>query len=352
MPVKAYVGLPRAGKSYEVVVNVIIPALRQGRRVVSNIAGLNYDQICQLFYREGIPQSQIGELVLIRHEQVEDPFFWRTDYDEENGTQTFIQPGDVVVLDEIWRFWKKRGDIDPRAMNFFRMHGHFPHPDTGFICEIALISQLIRDFNENIKGVVLETYQMVKNTKLGSDKSYIVFVYQQGSTSKADLIRTLPPRVYDQQYFPCYKSHSGHKEGDAQAVEKNPDDRGNVLKGIFFRFVIPLSVLMLLLSGWLLFRFFHRAPAPSAPASVASAASVPAPPVAPPKPQIADDWRVVGSYMANGILTATLVNAGGQLRMIANPPAYKISAAGLEVELPEGGFATPWTVLQKERVMP
>jgi zona occludens toxin len=38
MAIKVYVGLMGSGKSYEVVSNVIVPALGRGRRVISNIA--------------------------------------------------------------------------------------------------------------------------------------------------------------------------------------------------------------------------------------------------------------------------------------------------------------------------
>lgn len=342
MPVKAYIGLPRAGKSYEVVVNVIIPALRQGRRVVSNLAGLNYDQICQIFYREGISQSSIGQLVSVDHAEVEKPNFWRTDTDEQSGIETFLQPGDVLVLDEVWRFWKKRGDIHPRCMNFFRMHGHMPHPDTGFICEIALISQSIRDFNENIRDVILETYQMVKNTKLGSSKSYIVHVFQRGSTSKNDFIRTLPPRFYDQQYFPCYKSHSQKKDGQADAVEENPDDRGNVLKGALFKFALPLALVFLVVSIVMLWRFFHRS-APTVQASNAqNNPSVSAAANVPPVPPVSQSWRVVGIIRTSQSVSVSLVDASGNLRVIQNPPSLKTSPFSVEVPLPEGGFAVSW----------
>lgn len=354
MPTKAYIGLPRAGKSYEVVVNVILVALRQGRRVVSNIAGLNYEAMCQILFKEGIAQEHIGKLVLVDHSEVEKPTFWRTDKDEFEGIESFIQPGDLVALDEIWRFWKKRGEIHPRAQNFFRMHGHMPDPKTGLVCEIALITQSIRDINENIRDVVAETYQMVKNTKIGSDKSYIVHVFQRGSTAKADFIRTLPPRFYNPEFFSLYKSHSQHKEGDAQAVEKNPDDRANILKGGFFTFVVPVFLLFGAASLYFLWKFFNPVPdkVEALPSSVVSD-----PVVAPghknseivsSSPLVDAEWRVIGWYRTDDTFTVALQGANGFIRTIHNPPVYKLSFSGVEVELPEGGFATPWTAFNSQ----
>ncbi|MBJ5389082.1 hypothetical protein JGG32_25795, partial [Salmonella enterica subsp. enterica serovar Typhimurium] len=40
MAINLYVGLQGAGKSYESVKSVVLPALAQGQRVVSNIEGL------------------------------------------------------------------------------------------------------------------------------------------------------------------------------------------------------------------------------------------------------------------------------------------------------------------------
>lgn len=350
MPLKAYVGLPRAGKSYEVVVNVILVALRQGRRVVSNIAGLNFEAMCQILYQEGYPQDKIGTLVHIDHAEVEKPNFWRTDIDNENGVESFIQPGDLVALDEIWRFWKKRGDIHPRAMNFMRMHGHMTHPVTGLTCEITLITQSIRDINENIRDVVQETFQMVKNTKLGSDKSYIVHIFQRGSTSKNDFIRTLPPRFYNSKYFSLYKSHSQHKEGDAAASEKNPDDRANILKGAFFKVGLPIALVLAVSGFYFAWKFFHPAAAVAAPvAASAKSAAVVASPASLPVPVVVDDWRVTGYYMRDSSITVTLQDGGGNLRMLVDPPSYKLSALSIEVGLPEGGFATSWTAFNNQR---
>ena len=349
MPLKSYVGLPRHGKTYEVVVNGILSALRQGRRVVSNIAGLNYEAMCQLLYAEGIPQEKIGALVPVPHAQVEDPLFWRTDEDEGKGIDAFIQPGDFVALDEIWRFFKKRGDIHPRAMNFFRMHGHFTHPETGFCCEVALISQSVNDVNENIKAVVEETYKMVKNTKLGSDKSYIVHVFQQGSVYKKDFIRTLPPRIYQDKYFPLYKSHSQRKEGDAEAVEKSPDKRGSILQGPLFKFGIPFMVILFGLGSFGLYRILHPKNLKKEEQAKEQKAQ-PAEQAQPAKPadNVSHDWRLVGYLVSRNGIIVSLADASGNIRYLDNPPSLKFSPMQLEVVLPDGSIATTWGLHQND----
>lgn len=44
MPINIYTGLMRSGKSYEVVSEVIVPAIRKGRRVVTNVILPPYNQ--------------------------------------------------------------------------------------------------------------------------------------------------------------------------------------------------------------------------------------------------------------------------------------------------------------------
>jgi len=359
MPIKAYTGLPRAGKSYEVVSNVILPALRQGRRVISNIAGLNFEEMHNYLVGESVEPDSIGSIVIFDHSDIENSFFWRTDLDEKIGTETFIQPGDLVVIDEIWRYWDEGAKLHPRCLNFFRMHGHMSHPVTGLTCEVALISQDIGDFNRTIKRVIQETYLMVKNTKLGSDKSYVVHVFAKATTAKGKLIRTLPPRFYNPDFFAFYKSHSQQVEGNADAVESNPDDRGNILKGALFKVGLPLAVVFILASGFFLWRFLHpkstqliTAQVVSVPITPAASTVAAAAPVALKQPEINEVWRVVGWYRSGYSIAVTLQNSAGFFRTILNPPAYKISQSGVEVQLPDGTFATPWGVQKSKGLLP
>ena len=188
MAIKAYTGIMGSGKTYEVVSEVIRIALSQGRRVVSNIAGLNYAAFVDLLVEDGANPEHIGELIAVDHEQVKDPFFWRTDKCEAEGTKTVIQPGDLVVLDEIWRFWEgfspKDSDgkkMPDRVKNFFRMHRHMVHPGTGVTCDMAVICQDIMDAHRGLRSVIEETYLMTKLTVIGSSSRYRVDIFQRAS---------------------------------------------------------------------------------------------------------------------------------------------------------------------------
>jgi zona occludens toxin len=99
MAIKLYTGIQGSGKTYEVVTVVILGALREGRRIVSNIAGLNYEAMRALLVAEGSALDTIGSIFQVGHDDVLKPNFWRTDRDRDEPT--IIQPGDVLILDEI-----------------------------------------------------------------------------------------------------------------------------------------------------------------------------------------------------------------------------------------------------------
>ena len=61
--------------------------------------------VLELLEAEGMSRDSLGQLVQVEHAQVLEPTFWRTDKDAELGVEAFIQPGDLVALDEVWRFW-------------------------------------------------------------------------------------------------------------------------------------------------------------------------------------------------------------------------------------------------------
>ncbi len=243
MAIKAYVGRMGSGKTYEVASVVIFKALASGRRVVSNIAGLDLDAYKALMLEDGIADERIGQLVQVTHDDVMKPEFWRTDKDEVDGVESFIQPGDLVALDEIWRFWEGFAGrkMPDRVMNFFRMHRHFTHKETGTACDVAIITQDVLDIARKVRAVIEETYGMEKLTAIGSTRRYRVDIFQGTRTSRKPL-RQLQ-RSYEPKFFPLYSSHSQKKDGDADAKEENIDGRGNILKGALFKFVLPVGVL-------------------------------------------------------------------------------------------------------------
>lgn len=353
MPIKAYIGLPRNGKSYEVVSHVIYNALKQGRRVVTNIAGLSRDAFIPLLLADGVDVESIGEVLNVTHEQVLLPLFWKTDKDIEQGVQTVIQGGDLVALDEIWRFWDgfglknsegvKRPD---RVMNFFRMHGHFSHPEKGFTCEVALITQDIADIHRSVRGVVEETYRMTKLVALGSSKSYRVDIFSKSKvTGKPNKYLI---RKYDDKYFPLYKSHSQKEDGAVDALEVNIDKRGNILTGKLFFVVLPMLLILAFFAVRFVWGFLHPEPKglenAQNPVVDVSASQVQI--AAPSLPAVSSSWFIKGYFTKAGQSTLVLTNDAGVYRYLYNP---FVTFAGLELRaVVDGEVITNWQPRQNQ----
>lgn len=343
MAIKAYVGRMGSGKTYEVVSVVILGALARGRRVVSNIAGLDYPSMLDVLVAGGVAADQVGELVQIEHAKVLEPNFWRTDKDAGQGIEAFIQPGDLVALDEIWRFWEGFSDrkMPERVMNFYRMHRHFTHSVTGLACDVALITQDVMDIARKVRAVIEEIYSMEKLTAIGSTKRYRVDVHQGGKTSRRPL-RSIQ-RSYEEKYFPLYKSHSQAQEGGAGPREENIDQRGNILRGALFRVVLPLGVLVMVGAVWMVWKFLHPAPVGSKLANEQAAgqpAKADVSQAKPAAPEVSDQWRVVGYYMAGAQFVVLLADHAGRSRLVYDPPQYQLKGLSVAVVLPEGTRAT------------
>lgn len=359
MSIKAYVGIMGSGKTYEVVSVVILNALRLGRRVITNIAGINYPAMVDLLVSEGVDPDKIGKVVQVPHERVTDAEFWLSEAGNEaikaqglDLDASMILPGDLVCLDEIWRFWdgfsardsdgKKRPDA---VMNFMRMHRHFTHPVTGVACDLAIITQEIMDASRQVRSVIEETYRMEKLTAIGSTKRYRVDVCQRGQSRR--VLRSLQ-RSYEEKYFALYTSHSGRKEGEAGPKEQNIDQRGNILSGALFKIVLPVGAIVAGFAVWTVYSFLHpESSTPQAvkngdqaPASAQVTASASSGRKHSSDPDASENWRVVGWISGQRM---RVILSDGQRQRIVEPPNWKLTGMSLETFLPGGEAVTPWT---------
>jgi zona occludens toxin len=331
MAINAYVGLMGSGKTYEVVENVILPALLSGRRVVTNVAGLQVDRINEyLIKKRNASPEKLGSICVVPHAQVLLKNFFPAEL-VEGATpavpvESIVCGGDLVVIDECWRWWLTGTKITSEHMEFFRMHRHFVNTETLATCDIVLVVQSIGDLNRSIKAVVENVYRMTKLKALGFTKRYRVDVYAGHKISDSAKIRDML-RKYNSEIFNLYSSYSqsaaGGKEG---AIDK----RASIWRGPLFTVVLPLLVLMGAISYWAVYGFFHKKPpAISASASASSTENV-APVVgrssaAPTSSNIdsssESDWRIKGHYTLNG-RHFVFLSRGDSERVLINPLGF------------------------------
>ncbi len=261
MAFSAYSGSTGSGKTYEVVQNVIVKALGQGRRVITNVAGLNIEKIHAYLRKQGIDEDRFGELVKLppiercagqfaQIREIEDPQEGQAEA-ELVLENSLIRGGDVLVLDEVWRIWKRGAKIHPNDEMLWRMHRHILHPVTNVSVDIVLITQNWPDLNTTLRGLVHQRFVMRKHTSLGFSKNYIVSIYDQGARSPHVQIQ----RKFKQEIYNLYKSHT---LGDGEGKEEKIDDRGNLIKRMLYT-TVP-AVIVLFISGAYGLNYFLHPP--------------------------------------------------------------------------------------------
>lgn len=331
MPINVYTGLMRSGKSFEVVSEVILPAVRTGRRVVTNVDGISETLILEYLAlrHPDDDHDAYGSILHVENAQVFLPDFFPY-YDDQKGahTDTVVQPGDLVAVDEAWRFWGATDcKIHKNHKSFFLEHGHFTHPVSKVACDLVLMIQDMSTLNRFVKSVVAFNFRTHKKVSLGLSNTYSVQMWEGYKQSKATLLST-SIRKYRKDIFPLYSSFKGGGTG----LLVNADARQNILASKKLWLMLLLLIVGAVVCVYNVIRFFNPPPKPGAVAVAAAvplspgavASSSPPPPagarpgpafVVQPPPAFSEVWRVSGSYTAQGKSWVVLVDGHGRTRL-------------------------------------
>ena len=319
MPINAYTGLMGSGKTYEVVGFVILPALLKGRRVVTNVEGLDYEKITD-YLHEKHPDKEIGELLTVTNEEIMAPGFFPSRDGDEEAT---VKGGDMVCIDEAWRFFGTDIKVNPSTKIFLREHRHYTDPKTGVSCDLALMLQSITDLHRTVKSVVELSFRTFKLKTVGMNKRYRLDMFE-GTNQKISLRANTWQKAYDPAIFGLYSSYAAGT-GKELAI----DGRQNVFKDPRNWLYLAGLIVVIAAGGYGLSHIYSRYKAKSAPAAPAASAapgakpaagtpgtpSASSAPAAPPKIVDAADWRLAGRIVTQRGERAVLAGAGSRLRV-------------------------------------
>ena len=252
MAINAYTGLMGSGKSYEVVSQVITRAILAGRRVVTNVDSIDDQKVRDYVAKKNKLSedqvSKLGHIVHCSNEDVEkDTFFPFGD----SSVDTFCKPGDLIAIDEAWRFFGTGVTIPKNHQIFFREHRHYVHPETGVSCDLVLMVQNIHDLNRFLKSVVELSFKTTKLKAVGRPKNYRVESFEGYKQTSSSLI-TRAIRTYDKEVFPLYSSYVG-----GQGKEEIVDSRGSIFSSKTWIFLPIVGLIVLLVSIYFIYRFFN-----------------------------------------------------------------------------------------------
>jgi len=238
MAIQLYCGRPGSGKSYGVIENVLIPALKTNRLIYTNIP-LHLEVIANDY-----PVS-VDNLTQFKNDDVTGEWLMS------------IPGGALVIIDECWRYWPgglKANDIDTKVKEFFAEHRHKSGLDN-LTQEIVLLTQTPTQIAKVIRDLVDQSVLTIKNSAAGSNKTFNVAVYP-GCIATIDNPKN--PLVtgigkYKPEIFKYYKSHTKSETG-LPGIEIRADKRGNIWGHWYIRYVAPL---VLISACWGLYYMYH-----------------------------------------------------------------------------------------------
>jgi len=317
----AYCGINGSGKSFEVVRSVIIPAIKSGRRVVTNIDGIDSDAVrAYCVDKFDVSLENCGHIVKFHIDDILKPSFFPVS--DSDSALSFVVGGDLVVVDECYRVWGTDKKILPEHMIFFREHRHYVNALTGATCDLVMITQSVNDLHRVVRVVLEISFSMHKAKGIGRSDLYTVTMWEGYKQTQKGIVKTWT-QTYDKEIFPLYKSYSGGVVGS----ESSTDSRHNIFSDKSFVIKIILFVVLSIFCVWKIYHFFaDRINAESSTPTTSSPTSSTIPPVAPVS-DLSPDWRISGFINVGGVDKIVLTGSHGIL--IEDSNQYKGSGFSL-----------------------
>lgn len=215
MAIHFHEGLPGAGKSYEACVFHILPALKAGRQVVTNIRGINWEKFAELLDE---PVEYV-RMLLIYVEPAEQDGAAGDIERVKNEFADKTPDNAMIVWDEIQDYFPSGNYKLPlNQQKFWTEHRH-----RGL--EIVIMGQDRDDVHKIIRSRIEDIIYFLKLQAVGRPNQYKWEQWQKQAKGKFVKIGS-GVRSYDSNYFGLYSSH--RRETVKGSVYQT--ERTNVLK--------------------------------------------------------------------------------------------------------------------------
>lgn len=214
-------GRPGGGKSYEAVVKHVLPAIKSGRKIITNLP-LNLKYIEKVFGKECLDLIVVVSVDLHDYGNQSRPFSkvddFKDDWKNEDGQ------GALVIVDECHMIIPARG-CAVELLEFLSMHRHFG-------IDIVFITQSNKKIHRDVRDMIELEYRCIKATALGSNDKYIKKVHMgcNGSVVNEEI------RAYEKDMFPFYQSHTASSSAVKEAVAQ--DIKPFWKHGLFYFFIV------------------------------------------------------------------------------------------------------------------
>lgn len=204
-------GKPGGGKSYEAVKNHIIPAIEDGRRVVTNLP-IVLEHFIAVYGKEITQLLVVVEYDFHKYGTTR-PFSIIEDWTEHQDWKNDKGQGVLFVVDEAHLSLPvpRNSKVDlSLVLEFLSMHRHY-----GF--DILLLTQNTKKLHIDIRDMIQLVYRCIKLSAFGKDDSYVLKIHEGCSS----VVVNTKQRDYEPYVFPFYKSHT---KSETSIQEANSQD--------------------------------------------------------------------------------------------------------------------------------
>lgn len=221
------IGTPGGGKSYEACVFHILPALKRGRKVITNLP-VNVEMFAALDpeYRDLLEVRKAPQPVRGSWAAGTDGPAFRVEGSPRD------QPVTTRLFSTVWDYWSDwrhpsgmgplyvidecqlslpKGATDKHVAEWYSLHRHYN-------CDVLLLTQAYGRLDPAIRDLVQLVYRVKKAVAFGFSSKYIRKV-QDGI--RGEVVST-SMRVYEKKYFGLYRSHT---QGQSVSEEGASDTR-------------------------------------------------------------------------------------------------------------------------------
>jgi zona occludens toxin len=237
MSIQAYFGMTGSGKSYNAVANILVPALKDNRTVVTNLP------LRKSALFEDIDTGNIISL----------PADMNSDNVHQHLRIDLFPPGCVFILDECFSLFpsgQKANNVPTSLKEFYSMHRHVVGADNK-ASDIYILAQNIGQLAAWLRDMI---HSMVIHTDLaptGLNSQYRCDFYQfelHGTRNKEKFIQSSIGKIKE-PYINYYISNSKTEAGQNGDVLENIIDERTSLKGAHKKNFITAGLLFLLTFG-------------------------------------------------------------------------------------------------------
>lgn len=278
MALTLYAGRPGSGKSYSVVEYVVIPALKKGRHVVTNIP-LRVEDLCAVYG---------GEITQLPLDCLDDP-----------SLPDLFPHGAVCIIDECWHRWpsgQKVSNASKQDLHWLKEHRHRVD-SSGNAMQVVLVTQNPSDLASWVRNLIAHSFHMCKLEEIGQSKRFSIKVYKGCPTGDRipakhlvrESIGTYKPDIY--QFY----SSATQSQTDEVGDEKVLDRRTNIWASGSMIAIVCFVAFAFVVGPWLGFDYVEDKLEPAEAQAQAIPETVPEPVqlTNPPPPEVVYSQPVV-----------------------------------------------------------